>query len=171
MRLPSTFPEFADAVGKRESSNDYSAKNIYGYLGCFQFGLARLCDLGLTERIKPGYGNGSFIWAGPYSEELFLADHALQDKCFRKHMERHAAYVERKGWLRWIGTPVSVVAPDVGPHSDSIITFWGMLGVCHLLGPGGLRDLLGGVRDSADANGTHASDYVREFEHTGEPKP
>ena len=82
-------------------------------------------------------------------------------------MERHLHYIDRKGWLRWISTPTSIVAPSVGPHSDSIITLYGMLGVCHLVGPGGLRDLLDGIRDGVDGNGVHASEYMGLFAHVG----
>ena len=34
--------------------------------------MARLCDLGLTERIKEGMDNDCFKWKDGMSEEMFL---------------------------------------------------------------------------------------------------
>ena len=44
------FREFAYLIGERESNNNYQAKNSFGFLGAYQFGMARLCDLGQPER-------------------------------------------------------------------------------------------------------------------------
>lgn len=154
MSLPSRNDErwsgFAAAVRKSESSGNYAAVNRYGYLGAYQFGMARLCDLGLTTR-KMGtssrdYSNDAFEWDGGWSRERFLSDHAKQDELFREHCKRWASWIARKGYDK--------------RHPD--VSLSAMLGICHLLGGGGLAAYFI-EEDRADANGTKASDYAGRF--------
>jgi hypothetical protein len=143
------FAAFVEAIAGSESSGDYAAKNRFGFLGRYQFGLARLSDLGLTERV-PGTKRG-FRWKAPLSEAAFLADHGLQDDTFCRHVaDLHDVCMAR-------------FAAHLGRTACGVtVTMSGMIAVCHLLGPGGLADFLGG-RDGADANGTKASTYMGRF--------
>lgn len=147
------YEEFRLALGYRESRNRYNIKNEYGFLGCYQFGLARLTDLGLAER-KPGtsgYGNHSFRWKFPFSEKIFLASRNLQDLVFEAHV---ADYMRR-------------ITASYGMFLDKNIngvkiTMSGAIACCHLLGEGGLRGFIRGVNGS-DANGTTADEYLSTF--------
>lgn len=140
------YEAFKDAVALSESSNDYGAKNAWGYLGRYQFGMMRLTDLGLCEKIGKTYR-----WRAPYSEAVFLADHALQDRIFRRHVA-----LLRQEVLKDFGKRLGKTILGVQ------ITLSGSVAVCHLLGKGGLRDFLNGV-DRGDALGTRASTYMRKF--------
>ena len=147
------YQDFVNAIGQRESSNSYTVVNKYGYLGRYQFGLARLSDFGLCTRISGsvGYSNKSFRWVAPYSEELFLSTPLLQDKIFEVHVAEYQSYISR----------------NFGKHLNSYVNgSWfslsGAIACCHLLGIGGLRHFVKG-EDTSDANGTMASDYIEEF--------
>ena len=90
------FREFAYLLGQRESNNDYEAKNSFGYLGAYQFGMARLCDLGLTERIKEGMSNDCFKWKEGMSEEMFLNSPEVQDQLFFRHCTDLAGTINKE---------------------------------------------------------------------------
>lgn len=147
------YSEFCAAIRKRESSNNYKAKNSLGYLGAYQFGRARLTDLGICRRIKgtKGFANKSFEFVPPLSEELWLSDPVAQDQAF----DRHVADLKRRIIAKY-KTPDFVAG-------DLKFSLSGAIGVCHLLGLGGLEKLLQGS-DGTDAYGTKASDYARLFD-------
>jgi hypothetical protein len=90
------FREFAYLIGERESNNNYQAKNSFGYLGAYQFGMARLCDLGLTERIKEGMDNDCFKWKDGMSEEMFLNSPEVQDQLFFRHCTDLAGSINKE---------------------------------------------------------------------------
>ena len=146
---------FAVSMRQRESSGDYSAVNTIGYLGAYQFGMARLCDLGYTTRVAEGCSNNSFAWKPPWSRDLFLADVVEQDRAFRAHMEQLARSIERRNWADHLGQPM--VAYREGEEGE--VTLSGLLGVAHLLGLGGLGKMLAGD-DDVDGYGTRGSDYL-----------
>jgi len=148
--------DFREALAQRESGKDYTVRNDLGYLGRYQFGMARLTDLGYAER-KPGakgWGNSSFQWVEPWSDERWLGNAGIQELAFREHMERHARSVGRR-YGQYVGQPLSAYRDGAAGE----VTLSGMLGVAHLLGLGGLGKLLAGD-DGADAYGTKASDYL-----------
>jgi len=76
---------FCLVIKQQESSNNYRIVNSLGYMGAYQFGMARLCDLGYTERIlgTRGFSNKVFRWKKGYSQEMFLNNPNWQDKIFR----------------------------------------------------------------------------------------
>ena len=153
---------FATRMRDRESSGDYEAVNQWGYLGAYQFGLARLCDLGFTRRRAGarGWGNKAFEWRDGYSRSQFLLDHDLQDETFRRHVRRLIRTITRYGLLDCVGDPLSDYLDDY--DGDCIVTLSGMVAVAHLLGPGGLRDTMQG-RARADGLGTTAAEYMEHF--------
>lgn len=148
---------FCTELGRLESNNKYDVVNTYGYLGRYQFGLARLTDLGLCHR-KPGvkgFDNSSFFWSEGFSQQQFLRNQELQDVLFEAHMARHRAVIAKKYQDR-VGTLIR----------DVKITVPGMLACFHLVGEGGFRKLLRGDNPS-DAYGTSALKYLRIFQtHT-----
>jgi hypothetical protein len=152
--------EFCNDLGARESagSGNYRAKNKFGFLGRYQFGLARLCDFGLTTR-KPGMkgaSNDCFAWVAPFNEEKFLSTPSLQDACFEVHVSDLRDRIKK----RYSDISGLVFAPPGGEEVP--FTLSGAVGVAHLLGLGGLSQLADGV-DKADANGTRASSYLKLF--------
>lgn len=152
--MTKTFQDFKDALAAHESgSESYSCKNKLGYLGKYQFGLARLCDFDLTERNPDshGFGNGAFHWVSPFTEEMFLGTPELQERIFERHVRDLARYV----WHAY---------REFDGHEIEGVTFTlsGAVAVCHLLGRGGLIAFTEG-KDLKDAFGTHASKYMREL--------
>jgi len=77
------FDEFAKAIRERESSNRYDIENKFGYLGAYQFGKARLLDLGYSI---DDYGKKShpekYKKAMKVSKEKFLKSPHMQDGAF-----------------------------------------------------------------------------------------
>lgn len=141
-----SYSEFRDAVGLRESSDNYGCVNSLGYLGRYQFGMARLCDLGVTKRIDPeshSLAASAFEWVEGQSKEKFLVNRALQDQCFDRHVQK-------------LKRDVVHIAGAAYPNLS------GAIGGCHLLGPGGFMEYLHG-HDGADAFGTRFSDYLALF--------
>lgn len=147
------YADFKAAVRKRESSNNYKAKNTLGYLGAYQFGRARLTDLGICRRIKgtKGFANKSFEFVPPMTEELWLNSVEAQDQAF----DRHVADLKRR-ILKIYPTPDF----KVGELSFGLS---GAIGVCHLLGIGGLNQMLDGV-SQADGYGTKPEEYAALFD-------
>lgn len=149
------YADFCDAVRRRESSNNYACVNSLGYVGAYQFGLARLCDLGLTERIKPGYANTSFRWKEPMTRTSFLASKNVQDACFDLHVQKLKEQIREHN----MPLPFSCSC-GLKPFS---LDLSGAIGVCHLLGFGGLYSLVKRGRDEMDGYGTRASSYGKLF--------
>jgi len=145
-----SFAYFGLAMRQRESSDEYHIENLLGYLGAYQFGMARLCDYGITER-RAGASpfsqkNADFEFVGDMSKEKFLCDRALQDRIFRWHVIQARRQITRHF-----------------PLLPEMIDLSGAVAVCHLVGFGGLKQLLTANSDPIDANGTHASDYAKLF--------
>lgn len=146
------YENFRYDLGKRESGNNYKSKNTLGFLGRYQFGLARLCDFGLTERIKAGYSNECFVWAKGYSEETFLTNEALQDDIFDKHVKDIINKVQKE-FLSIIGTT----------QRGILISLSGLVAGCHIAGLGGVKDFIYYGVVVKDAYGTSVKDYLKNF--------
>lgn len=144
---PKSYTEFKHAMGMRESSNNYSAKNQYGFLGKYQFGMPRLYDLGLTEKTDSG-----FVWPAFLSEKKFLDSKELQERAFDVHVAKYRVYVLSR-YSRHLHKEIL----------QTKLTISGAIACCHLLGPGGLAKFVKGV-DASDANGTKASSYISLFQ-------
>lgn len=137
--------EFKAAIRAREAHGDYTIVNKLGYLGAYQFGMARLCDLGLTHRINQrsvGFANGLFEFTAPLTKEIFLATPGLQECVFDSHVMR------LKGRCVELG------------QEDNLS---GAIAACHLLGVGGLTDFVRHKIDGVDGFGTKLSEYYELF--------
>ena len=185
MSLPisdDAFERFAQAIRTRESGDQpgpqddaesYGEPNSAGYLGAYQFGLARICDLTSplpwTERVpgSRGWANRAFRWRTAetgWDAARFLADHGAQDRLFRLHVADYLRRMKREGLDHFVGEQVSALLNgEIDPSADSVVTRSGMLAAAHLRGWGGLRALLYDAVDLHDGNGTHVSDYMRTF--------
>lgn len=150
---PKSYLDFKNALGARESGNNYKAKNTLGYLGKYQFGLARLSDFGLCKRKEgvPGWSNKCFTWVEPFSEERFLKEAELQEKIFDIHIGNLCKRVKRIYADR--------LDKEVNGH---FLTLSGAVACVHLLGMGGLIDFFDS-KIGSDAYGTKATDYIDLF--------
>lgn len=138
------YSQFRKDIALRESSGNYACVNKLGYLGAYQFGMARLCDLGLTRRKDPlskGLSNGLFEFIRPDGLQAFLSSQELQDSCFDLHVKMLRRLCEK-------------IAPD---------NLSGAIAACHLLGVGGLVSFVRQKIDECDAFGTKLSTYYEEF--------
>lgn len=149
------FGNFARDLRRRESGNDYKIVNPYGYLGAYQFGMARLCDLGYTERIPntSGFSNKVFRWKSGFSKSYFLSNSDFQDKVFKEHVLRLIKQINYGLPSQYIGGQVRGIK----------ITLSGLVAGAHLGGLGGIRRFLKYGQTSEDAFGTSVSDYIKKF--------
>ena len=146
----SDFERFALAIRKAESCNNYKIVNVYGYMGAYQFGMARLCDLGYTESL--GYNHPAFSWKTGYSKEYFLNHPDFQDRVFREHVIDLVKQIK------------SQFAGYIGKTFNGIeITLSGLVAGAHLGGIGGVKNFLRGTHDNKDAFGTSVSGYIKRF--------
>ena len=150
-----TFEEFAHNIRLRESSDKYDAENSLGYLGAYQFGMARLSDFKLTRLRDISFAgsmkNDDYEFYGIVSKEDFLAAPKLQDFIFTLHIKEHKKRIESK-----LGDLTKYKYLNVE------LDLSGCLAVCHLLGFGGILHLINGINDK-DAYGTEASEYLQTF--------
>lgn len=134
--------EFKNALGQRESGNNYQIVNTLGFLGRFQFGKPRLYDLGFSI---DGFTPKGMAPKKIISKAQFLNDPALQDQLFDKHVVALAKVIRSK-------YPEGVLKYSLS----------GLVAGAHLKGLGGVRDYLNG-KDNADAYGTQISEYINKF--------
>jgi len=148
-----TYKDFVQDLGARESQGDYTCVNTLGYLGKYQFGLARLSDFNLCTRKAgtKGYGNSSFTWRPPYSEAWFLASPEVQDYTFNLHVGHYKRVIESR-YMMTLGKT----------YLGTLVTLSGAVACCHLLGVGGFQMFARGI-DSTDEFGTSAKDYIAKF--------
>ena len=139
------WPEFAEAMRQRESGGDYQVVNRFGYMGAYQFGLLRLQDLGIVD----AQGN----WLKGLTKQKFLDSPTVQDATFVAHVARLAKIITER-YEKYL---------DSMSVGDAPVTLSGCVAVAHLLGLGGVSDLLSSQIDRRDGLGTTATDYLREF--------
>jgi hypothetical protein len=132
----SSFAGFKEALGFKESRNNYSTINKFGYLGKYQFGRSTLLLLGIHDT------------------DAFLNNPVLQEKAFIANASRNK-WVLRKDIKRFAGKNINGV----------LITESGILAAAHLGGPGSVKRYLrsGGVDGFRDAFGTSLKSYMKKF--------
>lgn len=153
-----TYEEFCEAIRQRESSGKYDCINTCGYLGAYQFGMARLCDLGLTKRKdvnSRNMENKAFLWIEPLTEEEFLYNKELQDKTFDRHVQALKNQVKRLALVYTFEVECT--------YKNNPITMSGCIAACHLTGPKSLVNLMIDKIDKEDAFGTDTSEYLIKF--------
>lgn len=154
MKTKGNFKEFAEALGKRESGGRYNVVNKWGFLGKYQFGKLRLCDLGLMRKVYDDNGGVKFVWTDGLSTEVFLNSPEIQEWTFEESCRRWLVFIHRN-FKQYLGKVVNGVE----------ITESGLVAGLHLLGPGGVRKFLEQGVDGKDALGTKVSDYISKFSH------
>lgn len=136
---------FREALGERESSNDYTVENGWGCLGRYQFSRVRLCDLGLTRAVP-----GGFDFADQWSVERFLASPSVQDLCFDLHVR---------------DLSLQLTHPDVAVALRAVdsVSLSGIVAGAHLVGVHGVMAHLIHGTPVKDEEGTPVEEYVERF--------
>lgn len=143
------YKEFVEALGARESGNDYSIENSFGFLGRWQFGKPRLYDAGLSiDNYSPKGLNKRRL----LSKKDFLANKGnIQDNIMIWHVYNLADSCKRK-YSTVLGKEINGV----------VISLSGLVAGAHLKGIGGVNQFLKG-NDNSDALGTKISEYIKKF--------
>jgi hypothetical protein len=143
------YGQLKSALGQKESSNNYTAVNGYGFIGKYQFGNAALYDLGYTA--SPTSSNSLLRndanWKGKNGVnnlQIFLKN---QGNCQETAMDE-LLQLNYNRMLK-LGTITNVTPPK---------QLAGYLAVAHLLGAGGANKFYRGT-DGRDANGTTGRSY------------
>jgi len=126
---------FLNAIAFRESSNNYSAVNKWGYMGKYQFGKKTLKNLGYDVSKKEFLNS-------PHLQEKAMLDLLSHNK---KILENYIEY--------WDGKKIN----------GTIITESGILAAAHLAGPGNVKRFLKEGREFKDGNGTKLTSYLTKF--------
>lgn len=150
---------FEAALVQRESGGDPRRVNDLGYAGLYQFGTARLADLGLYrpsagENLRSNEWRGTFAIPGHEGVRTlqdFLASPEAQRAAFRRHVSNIDESIDRRGLLDRQGQNVGGVT----------VTRNALRAMAHLGGVQGMTDFVqsGGASNPADANQTRLSDY------------
>jgi len=135
-KLGKTFTGFKEALGFKESQNDYFRVNKFGYLGKYQFGKTTLNVIGI------------------YHIKHFLNTPELQEKAFIANTQRNK-WVLRRDIKRFEGRYIKGVK----------ITESGILAAAHLAGPGSVKKFLRSYGETgfSDAFGTSIKSYMKKF--------
>jgi len=127
---------FLSAIARRESSNNYTIINKWGYMGKYQFGRGTLDGLGYSH----------------ISNEEFLSTPFIQEEAMMKLLQSNK-YILRREIRKYSGTAVNGV----------YITESGLLAAAHLAGPGNVRMFLKEDINVKDGFGTSLADYLDYF--------
>lgn len=127
--------DFLQAIGNKESGNNYSAINTYGYLGKYQFGLSTLRGLGFKV-----------------SKHEFLNNPELQEKAMYTLLKHN-----RKQLKKYIRKYNGKVIHGV------YITESGILAAAHIGGAGNVRRFFKKGYDFKDGYGTTLTSYIQKF--------
>ena len=127
---------FLSAIGRKESSNNYTAVNRWGYMGKYQFGRKTLDGLGYSH----------------ITNEEFLSTPSIQEEAMMKLLQSNK-YILRREIRRYSGTAINGV----------YITESGLLAAAHLAGPGNVRMFLKDNINVRDGFGTSLVNYLDYF--------
>ena len=127
--------QFLEVIGHRESSNNYSVVNEFGYMGRYQFGKATLKGLGIDV-----------------TKEEFINNHKLQEKAMHMLLSHN-----RKKLKRYIKKYEGQIIHGI------LITESGILAAAHLAGQGNVRKFLKNGFVFEDGNGTKMTSYMKQF--------
>lgn len=127
---------FLSAIARRESSNNYTIINKWGYMGKYQFGRGTLDGLGYSH----------------ISNEEFLSTPFIQEEAMMKLLQSNK-YILRREIRKYSGKAVNGV----------YITESGLLAAAHLAGPGNVKLFLKEDINVKDGFGTSLADYLDYF--------
>tara|TARA_R100000742_G_C4277702_1_gene99805 strand:+ start:444 stop:950 length:507 start_codon:yes stop_codon:yes gene_type:complete len=129
------YQKFTHAIGNRESSNDYTVVNKFGYMGKYQFGKSTL----RTLKIK-------------VTKEAFLNSPDLQEYA----MKQNLIYNKNK-LQKYIDKYEGQIVNGI------LITESGILAAAHLGGPGSIKKFFRSGKVMQDGNGVKITSYLKLF--------
>jgi len=136
IKLPATtHNDFLEALGHKESGNNYSIVNSYGYMGRYQFGSATLKGLGFKV-----------------SKEEFLSNPELQERAMQALLEHNKKKLKRQ-IDKYCGQTINGV----------FITESGVLAAAHLAGQGNVKKFFRKGYEFKDGYGTTMTSYMKKF--------
>ena len=127
---------FLDAIGFRESSNNYKAVNQFGYLGKYQFGRKTLNAIGFKD----------------VSNREFLANPSIQEEAMLVLLKRNKRTLRRE-IKKYVGKTINGI----------YITESGILAAAHLGGAGNVKKFFRKGWEFKDGNGTKMTSYMVKF--------
>ena len=127
------YSSFLDAVGHRESTNNYKAVNQFGYLGKFQFGRKTLNAIGLDD----------------ISNREFLANPSIQEEAMLILLKKNK-HTLRREIRKYVGDTINGI----------YITESGILAAAHLAGAGNVKKFFRKGYEFKDGNGTKMTSYL-----------
>ena len=145
---------FRSALAQTESGGNPASVNSDGYAGLYQFGTARLADLGMYHP-APGESLKNNQWSGTLSIPGFEQVHTLND-FLHNPAAQQAAYQTHEGN---IDQAIDANPGAAGYDRD------GLRAVAHLGGVEGMNRFVesAGRHNPADRNGTSLGNYYRRF--------
>ena len=144
------YDDFLDALGFRESTDNYALVNRYGYMGRYQMGGPALEEAGFKD--EDGWTELAHSY-GIYDQADFLNCPEGQDAAVKAYHETVCSYIRYYGLEQYIGTDYCGVR----------VTRSGLLASCHLVGIGAMIDALDSGEPAYDGNQTPASEYMELF--------
>ena len=127
--------QFLNAIGHRESSNNYNVINRFGYMGKYQFGKSTL------KTLKINVSRTEFI------NNPELQEHAMQ---------QNLIYNQKK-LKRYIKKYDNTIVNGI------LVTESGLLAAAHLGGAGSVRKWFRTGKARKDGNGVKITSYMKEF--------
>lgn len=145
------YQAFLDELGFRESSNDYTVVNRFGYMGRYQLGTLALREIGYMDE------NGAWTdlahTAGIYTRQDFLNSPQVQDAAVRAYHEKTYGYIKALGLDAYVGST----------YCGILVTESGLLAACHLVGVVGMQKGLRTGQHVYDGNHVSAAVYMELF--------
>ena len=136
MPVVKNYSTFLDAIGFRESSNNYKAVNQFGYLGKYQFGRKTLNAIGFEN----------------VSNREFLANPSIQEEAMLILLKQNK-HTLRKEIAKYSGKVINGI----------YITESGILAAAHLAGAGNVKKFFRKGYEFKDGNGTKMTSYMKRF--------
>tara|TARA_R100000657_G_C4679532_1_gene127187 strand:- start:1333 stop:1857 length:525 start_codon:yes stop_codon:yes gene_type:complete len=134
-KVKSDYEKFTDAMGSRESSNNYTVVNKYGYMGKYQFGKSTL----RTLKIK--VTKEAFLNSPDLQEYAMLQNLIYNKKKLQKYIDKYEGQI----------------------INEIYITESGILAAAHLGGPGSVRKFFRSGKIMEDGNGVKITSYLKQF--------
>ena len=136
------FNSFLDDLAYRESKNDWTSVNKYGYIGKYQFGEIAFKDV-----------NHNVIDAKEFQKNPKIFPEHKQDELMIKLLKNNKHYL--RDYMSYVGKEVKGIK----------ITLSGLLAGSHLVGNTAVKKFLDseGKIDIQDAMGTKCSEYIKNF--------
>lgn len=127
--------DFLQAIGHKESGNNYSVVNSFGYMGKYQFGASTLKGLGFKV-----------------TKEEFLNNPALQEEAMQALLEHNRKKLRRQ-IEKYCGQTINGV----------YVTESGVLAAAHLAGQGNVKRFFRKGYEFKDGYGTTMTSYMEKF--------